>query len=765
MGYSQTPISQTIRGVVVDQQSKHPIIGATIQLQNSEKAIGTTTDIDGKFRLPKVPIGRHTLIINYLGYAEVVLPNVLVNSGKEVVLDIAIKEQVTELEEVVVRANQKKPLNGMSSGSVRMLSMEELARFSGGFNDPARMAQNYAGVSGATDDRNDIIVRGNSPSAVLWRMEGIDIPSPNHWSVLGTTGGPVSMLNANNLSNSDFLSGAFPAEYSNAIAAVFDLKPRNGNTEKYEFLGQIGFNGFELGAEGPISIGRNASFVTNFRYSTLDVFNKLGIDFGTGSAIPRYKDATFKVNMPTKKSGTFSLWGIGGISDITFYDDEKNIYSQGSGQITSSSETGILGLTHLYFINKSTSSKIAFSISNTNSLSAASEIKNETEFEPNFSSRYRQTKYGLNWTINKKWNAKNRLKTGLRFDLYDLNTKDSVLLSTQDWVERTHFLGTTSLATAFVQWQHRFDNQLSMNMGVNHSFFLLNNSYALEPRFGLDYQLNTKHRFSFGYGRHSQLQPLPIYFSKDENASPAANQANEALDLMKSDHFVLAWNYSLPANLSLKLEAYYQKLSDLAVDPTPSSFSMINAGADFSLPKRVGLVNEGSGSNKGVELTIEKSLNKGYYFLLTGSIFDSKYKGSDGIQRNTFFNSNFVSNFLTGKEFRFNEQWLLTVDTKITYAGGRRYTPINLSESITQGKEVRDDTQEFEAQYAPYFRVDFKISMRNNRPKFSQIWSIDLTNLTGRRNEFDKSYSVQRQGIRTTYQRGFFPNILYQILF
>jgi len=719
-GYSQSEVYQTIRGTVIDQQSKHPIIGATVQLMHENTLIGTATDLDGTFTLLKVPVGRNTLIVSYIGYAEAVLSNVLVNSGKETILTIPIKEQVTQLNEVVVRANQKKPINSMSIGSARVLSIEEMSRFSGGFLDPARMAQNYAGVAGARDDRNDIIVRGNSPSGVLWRLEGIDIPSPNHWSVLGTTGGPVSMLNANNLSNSDFLSSAFPAEYSNATAAVFDLKLRNGNAEKYEFLGQIGFNGFDV----------------------------------------------FKINMPTTKSGTFSLWGLGGVSDISFSSGGGSIYAQGAGRLNSGSKTGITGLSHLYFFNENTSSKFTLSLSNTNSTTTLASVGAlDSIFKTTYSSNYKQTKYGLNWAINKKWNAKNRLKTGIQFDVYDMSTIDSVLINNSFWFKQTDFEGNLSLARAYAQWQHRFTEQLTMNVGVNNSFLFFNNSYTLEPRFGLDYQLNAKNSLSFGYGRHSQLQPLPVYFSKDRNASEAENKANEALDFIKSDHLVLSWNHAIRPSLRMKLEAYYQQLSSLAVDNTPSSFSLVNSGANFDFPNRVGLVNDGGGTNKGLELTLEKSLDKGYYLLFTGSLFDSQYEGSDQIKRNTFFNTNYVANLLGGKEFQFSDKWLLSLDARVTYAGGRRYTPIDLEQSIAQGREIKDRSRLWEAQYDPYFRADFKIGVRNNQPKFSQIWSIDLTNLTFRRNIFGQSFNAERGRITNSYQRGFFPNVLYQIVF
>lgn len=140
----------------------------------------------------------------------------------------------------------------MATVSARSFTVEETSRYAGSLNDPSRMAANYAGVSSTSDARNDIIIRGNSPLGVLWRLNGMEIPNPNHFGSLGTTGGPVSILNNNLLDKSDFLTGAFPAEYGNALAGVFDLQMRSGNNEKTEFLGQVGFNGFELGAEGPI---------------------------------------------------------------------------------------------------------------------------------------------------------------------------------------------------------------------------------------------------------------------------------------------------------------------------------------------------------------------------------------------------------------------------------------------------------------------------------------------------------------------------------
>ena len=295
-------LTQTIKGSVVDKQSQSALPGVAVQVEGITPVIGVITDADGQFRLQKVPLGRLQIRFQYLGYREKTV-SVILNAGKEAILNIELEESVIQAEEVVITGEQDKTKtnNKMSTVSARVFSAEEAARYAGSRNDPARMAANFAGVSGTNDSRNDIIIRGNSPTGILWRLNGLDIPNPNHFGNAGSTGGPISILNNNTLENSDFMTGAFAADYGNATSGVFDLKMRQGNRDKREFLAQVGFNGFELGAEGPFRKGKNASFLINYRYSTLSVFNALNIDFGTGAAIPQYQDLTFKTDFITKK--------------------------------------------------------------------------------------------------------------------------------------------------------------------------------------------------------------------------------------------------------------------------------------------------------------------------------------------------------------------------------------------------------------------------------------------------------------------------------
>ncbi|MBX2843827.1 MAG: carboxypeptidase-like regulatory domain-containing protein, partial [Flammeovirgaceae bacterium] len=423
---------QTIRGQVIDRDAKSPIIGATVVISGSDPLIGSSTDPNGYFTLKNVPIGRVDLKITAIGFEETTAPNILVISGKETQINFELVESVTNLEEVTVTAGGDIPEvnNDLAVVSARTFDMEQTTRFAGSRNDPARMATNFAGVSGANDARNDIIVRGNSPNGVLWRLEGIDIPSPNHFSSFGSTGGPVSMLNYNTLAKSDFMTAAFPSEYGNALAGVFDLRLKNGNNGKREFLGQVGFNGFEFGAEGPFSKNSNASYVANYRYSTLGVFKAIGINFGTGTAVPEYQDLNFKINLPTEKSGTFTVFGLGGKSNIELLGSEVNLdeesesdlYGDENIDIYNKTNTGVLGISHTYFFSPNTSYKLSVAATHQKEEVLIDSISVDRDIiTRNNSINMRQNTYSAHLMFNHKFNAKNNLVAGVITNIYDIN--------------------------------------------------------------------------------------------------------------------------------------------------------------------------------------------------------------------------------------------------------------------------------------------------------------------------------------------------------
>ncbi|OQY04592.1 MAG: TonB-dependent receptor, partial [Bacteroidetes bacterium 4572_117] len=742
--------TQTIRGKVIDKQSHQPLPGATIVLLNSDPKVGTVTDFDGEFKLENIDIGRQGIQVSFMGYNPGILNNLNLTSGKELVLNISLEEQVVETEEIVISARKPKDqsINEMATVSARSFSIEETERYAGSLGDPSRMASNFAGVAMTNDSRNDIIIRGNSPSGLLWRLDGFEIPNPNHFGALGTTGGPVSMLNNNLLTNSDFFTGAFPAQYGNATSGVFDLKMRPGNNQNHEFVGQVGFNGFELGAEGPFSKNSKASYLINYRYSTLGLMSKMGLEFGTGLAVPQYQDLSFKLNFPSVKYGKLTLIGIGGLSYIEIHDSEKaadsenedSNYDYGGVDLDFGSDMGIVGLSHQYFFNERTRIETFLSVMATKSSTYIDSLRFGTQGEIVPNSNYTfyglgatEVKYSASTHLKTKFNAKNSTEFGVYYDLYQINYLDSVLDNDIDGGFRRSFDidGNISLMRVYAQWQHRFNDKATLNTGVYTQYIDINKELSVEPRLGFKYKFNDKQSFSLGYGMHSQSQPRHYYFVQTRLNDGSHIFTNKNLNLTKSHQIVFAYDALLSKDFRIKTELYYQNLYDVPVSPQYTEFSMINTGVSFGGAITDSLVSEGTGTNYGFELTLEKFFNKGYYFLATVSVFESKYKGYSKIERNTAFNGNFVSNLLGGYEFKIGKHSALTTDLRIVYAGGKRYIPIDIDASIAENQAEYDWSKAYENKWGNYFRTDLRIGFKMNGKRLNQEWAIDLQNVTG----------------------------------
>ena len=348
-------LTQVVRGTLVDKDSKMPLFGASLVIAGSDPQIGTITDDNGNFNFGQIPVGRYDIIIYYMGYETRTLTNILVGTGKEVVINVDLTESVVNLEEVVVNGKKHKSetINEMSSVSARTFTVEETRKYAGSFNDPGRMTSSYAGVTGDPSGNNEIIIRGNSPRGMLWRLEEIEIPNPNHFAEEGSTGGPISILNGATLDNSDFFTGAFPAEYGNAYSGVFDIGLRNGNNQKREHSVQVGMLGTDVTTEGPFNKESPASYLLNYRYSTLAMLNAIGIEIA-GDAVPKFQDITFKLNVPTNRYGVFTLFGIGGTSGV---NEKDNTFSNDFR-----TDMTAIGLKNTYFINEKNSHQKLYSL-------------------------------------------------------------------------------------------------------------------------------------------------------------------------------------------------------------------------------------------------------------------------------------------------------------------------------------------------------------------------------------------------------------------
>jgi hypothetical protein len=774
--FSGQTFTQTIRGTVLDADSKYSIPGVNIYILNLDTPITAISDANGKFRLEKVPVGRHLVKFSFIGYEEVQLNNVVVNSGKEVVLTIEMHESVIIGQQVdIIGTNDKtKANNDLVTNSSRNFQSEETERYAGSRFDPSKMVANFAGVSTGNDARNDIIVRGNSPLGVLWRLEGVNIPNPNHFSAQGSTGGPISILNNNLLGSSDFLTGAFPAEYGNKTAAVFDLKLRNGNNERYEFFSQVGINGFELGSEGPLSKKTGSSFLISYRYSTFFIFDLLGIRFGV-SGIPEYNDGAFKFFLPTKNAGVFTVWGIGGKSSIELLDSEKDStdwsFTSSGEDLIFGSGMGAGGLSHLYFFNQNFSGKLTLSGSvNQNIITLDTLDPNKNAFNTYTNKSYDYTLWA-SYVFTHKINAKNSLKYGAIYQhsLFDYNAY-YYSRKRQSYVDELKEDGGTGLAEAYFNWQFRPNDKHTLTTGIHYQYFLFNGSQALEPRAGWRCQVKKNQAFSLAYGMHSQTQPTIYYFLKTfDDSTGIYTKTNHNLDFSRSQHLVASYDVTFKHDLRLKTELYGQYLYGIPlIQNSSNSFSLINVGNELEgLPLVDSLENKGTGKNYGIEITFEKFFSKHFYFLTTLSLFEATYKGSDNVERQSAYSGGYVYNILGGYELPVGKKKnkIIGLDLKFNIAAGNRYTPVDLAASITEKHTVYIDSLAWSRKFKDYSKFDVKISFKINSKKATHVFLVHIENIFNRKNVLREVFDEGSGAMRTEYQLGVFPYGAYRIEF
>lgn len=756
--YSQN-IKGTIYGQIVDVNSEMPIPFANIAIIESDLNLGTVSDENGKFRLNNVPVGRYQMQVSFIGYETLIINDILVSSINNQPLKIRLKERAFTMDEVTVRPKQEKekPLNKMATVSAKQLNMEEANRFAGGLDDPARLVTSFAGVATGTGDNNAFSVRGNSPKGLLWRIEGVPVPNPNHFAeVTGFGGGGITALSSHTVGNSDFFMGAFPAEYGNALSSVFDLTIRNGNSSEHHHAFQVGAWGLDVASEGPLSKKSNSSYLFNYRYSTLGL---LGLDL-------KYQDLSYKFNFPTKKAGTFSLWGLGLIDAMGSEPDEEDkenwkYYDDISTEDIELS-TGIGGLTHRIRVGKNGFLKSTATISYSHTFSENSQL--DTTFTNDYpidKVKYSSLDYRFSSTLNYKFGSKHTNQTG--FLVTNMNYDFDMQFANGFGDPLSTFAndnGTSNMVEAFTQSSFSL-GRLQINPGVHLLYFALNQELSLEPRLGMDFNINDRNTLSLGYGLHSQVEKLSYYLA-DITVNGITSQRNKDLVLTKSHHIVLAYDRMFGEYTHLRIDPYYQYLYDVPVIEG-SYYSMLNLNDEFFIDQQ--LTNKGKGENMGVDLTFERFMHNGYYYILTTSVFDSKYTDGKGIERSTRFNRQLIGNFLIGKEWKIKDKNLLTANIKYTYLGGDWTHPLDEAASLEAKEAIDDYAKAYTVQNPTSHLVSFTATYRVNKKKHSSLWSFQLLNLAGAKEYYGYHYNFVDHTIDPFTDVIILPNLSYKIEF
>ena len=755
-------LTQTIRGTVVDAVTRAPIPGATVIIQESNPLIGTTTDESGKFKIDHVPVGRRTVVVSSVGYNTRMLSSLLLGTGKEQVFEVAVFESVTQMDEIVVTGlkNEGIPGEGVAVTSGLTFSVEEAKRYAGSLGDPARMASSFAGVTGASDENNGLVVRGNSPRGILWRVDGIEIPNPNHFATEGSSSGVVSVLSPNVISNSDFLTGAFPSQYGNALSAVFDISLRNGNNETREYSFQTGLSGIETSIEGPFSKQHAASYLANYRYSTLSVLDKLGFDLNEAGQYKDYQDLSFKINYPTATAGTFSFFGIGGKS--------KSVKMDSTILDNNSSDVGVLGLSYRQMLNGSTYLQTSVSYSGTQ-ISKLREIEGLSAgtfaTEESYVKSYSRVLLSVRRRITNRYFIEGgAILSQLRYNFFlkTVNPGDSTYTVVINFSERER--GSTYITQGFLYARQYFSSKLFGFYGFHFMNFALTDDYSIEPRAGLRWQLSEDKSISMAYGKHSRIENLQYYLARNHQSGGDEVQINKELGFTRSDHVVLSYSDAFSSHHHFKAEAYYQQLYNAPVQTDPSViYASINEDSGFISDS---LTNKGKGKNYGLELSLEQSFTRNFYYLINTSLFRSAFKVHDETERSTAYDGNYSIHVLGGKEFEAgSNRNRIGLNLKVTQAGGRRYVPIDLLKSIEENRQVHNWSEAFDYQLPAYFRADFQFLYKINRPHYSFELRLDVQNLTNHRNAAWYYYDASDQSVKLRKQVGMVPLLSLRVDF
>ena len=765
---SSAQTTQTVRGQVCDVASGEPMIGVTITVENGS-TMSTISDNDGNFIIEQVPVGRHSVRATYIGYEPVVLKEQLVSAGKELVLNLRMRESISELGEVVVkpRVNKQQPLNEMAQVGARMFSVEEATRYAGGMADPARTASMFAGVAtgGAT---NGISIHGNSPQMLQWRVEGVEVNNPNHFAEITEAGGGIfTSLNGTVLANSDFLTGAMPAEYGNALSGAFDMKMRVGNNSKYEHAIQVGTLGIDFASEGPLGKGSKASYLVNYRYSFLEIAKKLHAINMENETLD-YQDLSFKINMPTTKAGTFAVWFTGLIDN---YENKVPDMSEwetlwDSNDSWSHQRNCALGLNHTYRFKTGGTLRSSVAFTGDYRKLGVNDYDEQMHKMPDMDGRNAQWNVIVSAQYQQKFSSRYTMQNGFEHQHLGFHTWLDYIKETGGPLYRVYESeGNTGLTRLYSSHKVAFSNRLSTVAGINVMWFNLNNQWLVEPRVSLRYKTSPSTSISLAYAMNSRKESTDTYFVV--SADPQHPSPNSELGLTRSHHISASFTKSFGENAMLKIEPYWQWLFDVPVEKG-TTYSIINHRKFFQ--DRV-LVNEGAGRNYGIDLTLERYLKDGFYGMLTATVFKSEYRDAQGEWHHSRHDRGYITNILGGKEWLLGKgrKNILGINGRLTLMGGDRYTPI--PDGITYedimkrpDKSIPEDDglDPFSQQKGMNVGYAFSVKYTINKKHTSHHFILEYLQM---RTFQGQTFDLKTHEIVDKFTSLTFPNIAYRVEF
>lgn len=764
--------TQTIRGTVVDKVSQMPLLGVVVMVKDTD--INTTTDLDGNFVLEEVPVGRQVIETQYLGYEPYVSEGLVVSSSKAIFLEIGLKEQVQTTETVTVTASGgtgdvgNQALNDLSVISARSFSVEETQRYAASINDPGRMATALPGIQSDQDSENDVIVRGNPSFGVLWRLEGLEIPNPNHFGRPATTGGGITVFSASVLGNTDLSTGGFAAEYGNALSGVFDMRNRPGNRVEREHSVKIGFIGLGASTEGPIKKGRS-SYLVNYRYSTLGLLSAMGLYVVRENVTNEFQDLSFNLTFNSKDNkNEVKVFGVGGLSLERFLIKEDTADWQLNLDYldeVGGSNFGVLGVSFRRLLNERSYLKVVVG-SVLNHIFLDQKLPNLVTFDINDrtlteSFDYKTLRSQIHATYSNKLSTQFRIKAGLSWTANTYWLRYYLDQGAGGYNYLDNVSGNAFIGQAYFQGSYQPSPQWTINAGLHALWFTLNNTYSIEPRFAVQYKPTQTTTLTAAYTWHGKILPIGTYLLQLPDGQGNITQPNYNLEIAKLQHAILGFQQVLGQGFRLNLEGYFQHGYDQPVGTEfQSGYWLFNQRDNYGTRA---MVSKGLIRNYGINLTTEKAFSRSFFILATGSLFWAQYKSiGDTEWRSTRVDKRWGTSLMGGYEWAFKKGGALQVGLKCFISGGLRYTPADEDASRAAGVLVEDTERYFEAVTNIYFRLDGRVAYRKSLKNWSYTISLDVQNMTNARNVRFLLYDRQTADFVPRYQSGLLPVVSFQ---
>lgn len=764
--YSQAK-TQNINGKVIDAESQQVLYGVNVYVDGTPP-LATQSDTNGNFTLENVPVGKINLQASYLGYSTFQTGFFQLSTGKEPYLTISLTQKVTEMKEAVITsAKSNRPNNESFAVSARSFTIAETNRFAGSINDPGRVALNYAGVMTAQDNDNDVVVRGNSPVGVLWRLEGIDVPNVNHFSRPGSSGGGISALSPFLMGGTDFSTGAFPAEYGNALSGVFDFKYRPGSFERHEFTFRLGLIGLNFGAEGPMNKKKNTSYLFNYRYSTLGLLNQVGIYVVGPNTTNIFQDFAFNFTVKNSAKTKVNIFSLGGISsEITAAKKDTAKWQKYTDKYQTNlySNLAVLGISWTQQLNKKSFLKTVVAGTYNDVKDYDDTLGNDVKFGNIYYTHFTTTRAAANLSYNYKFSSKWSFKTGIAGDAIFYKFNETKLLDSISYNQTLlNSTGVTSTIQPYFQAKFRPMQSATLIAGIHATYLALNNSYSIEPRFSYQQWLGKGHTISIAYGLHSLVMPIGNYLTQFTDASNQIYFPNKNLKMPKSHHIVGSYSYSFLGTFRLKTEVYGQFQYDLPISKTAgSTYFLFNNRKGYAQDS---LYSKGKGINYGMDVSLEKIYDKNWFMLFNATVFKSNYTLPDGRTFSTAYDNTFGLTLMGGYQYNFKKNNSLEMTIRLQYSGGFRYTPIDAAASIAANQQIEIQSQAYTQKIKDYFRPDLRIAYRENKKKYSWLLSLDLANFVDYKNVLRLFYDKDTNGIGYKYMVGILPVLAFEIDF